>query len=106
MTKFCGKIGFAKTTETAPGVWTPQIEERSYTGDVTRNYRRWDNSEYANDNFNVTNTISIIADSYACECMGLMKYVTWMGTKWKISSIELQRPRLIISIGGVYDDPC
>lgn len=106
MTKFFGTIGFVRTKETAPGVWTPTTEERSYTGDVTRNYRRFDNGEYLNDNLNITNTISIVADSYAYECMGFMKYIVWMGTKWKISSIEVQRPRLIISMGGVYNDPC
>lgn len=106
MTKFYGKVGFVRTEKTAPGVWTPHKEERSYTGDVTRNYRRWDTSGNVNDDFNVTNTISIIADNYAYECMGLMRYVVWMGTKWKISSVEVERPRLLISIGGVYDDPC
>lgn len=103
MTKFCGKIGFVRTRETAPGVWTPQVEERSYTGDVTRNMRRWDSSEHLNDDFNVTNSISIVADPFLCECMGFIKYVKWMGTKWKVSSVELQRPRLILSIGGVYN---
>lgn len=103
MAKFCGKIGFVRTEKTAPGVWTPQIEERSYTGDVIRNYRRWDNNEYVNDDVNITNSISIIADKYAYECLGFMKYVDWMGTKWKISSVEIQRPRIIISMGGIYN---
>lgn len=105
MAKFCGKIGFAltKELEDQPGVWVDDIVEKSYTGDVIRNIRRWDNSQYVNDNLNVNNSISIIADSFACENAHCIKYVTWMGAKWKVSSIEIQRPRLILTIGGVYN---
>lgn len=104
MTKFCGKIGFIETKETSPGVWT-EVDpiEKSYTGDVTRNMRRWDQGQNVNDDFNITNSISIVADSYAYENLGIMRYVTWMGTKWKISSVEIERPRLILSIGGIYN---
>lgn len=104
MAKFCGRIGFLRTRETAPGVWTPKLEWRQYTGDIVRNYRRWDNNEYVNDDFNITNSISIVADSYAYECLGLMRCVEWMGSKWKISSVDVQRPRIIISMGGLYND--
>lgn len=104
MTKFCGKIGFINSTETYPGVWTNEFIEKSYTGDVTRNIRRWDNSEYVNDDFNVTNSISVVADSFAYENIGIMRYVKWMDTKWKISSVEINRPRLILNIGGVYNE--
>lgn len=104
MAKFCGQVGFMETTETVPGVWTEDIVERSYTGDVIRNGRRWDNSQYLNDNFNVNNSISIVADSFAIEHLHLIRYVTWMGAKWKVSSVEIQRPRLVLSISGVYND--
>lgn len=103
MAKFCGKIGFVESRETSPGVWTEEPIERSYTGDVTRNMRYWNQGQNLNDDFNVSNSISIVADNYLYEHLGIMKYVTWMGTKWKISSIEVQRPRLILSIGGVYN---
>ena len=104
MTKFYGKIGFIDNKETSPGVWTDTDPiERSYTGDVTRNMRRWDQTQYVNDDFNISNTISIVADSYIYEHLGLMRYVKWMGVKWKISSIEVERPRLILTIGGIYN---
>lgn len=103
MTKFCGKIGFVDTKQTSPGVYTPKAIEKSYTGDVIRNIRRWDSSEYLNDDLSVNNSISIVADSFAYENLYKLKYVRWMGAKWKVTSVEIQRPRLVLNIGGVYN---
>ena len=103
MNKFYGKIGYAITKETTPGVWVEQIVERSYYGDVIRNIRRLQSSENLNDDINVSNEISIVADAFANQNFHSMRYVQYMGTKWKVSSIEVKYPRLILSIGGVYN---
>ena len=103
MAKFYGAIGYGISEETTPGVWEEKIVERCYYGDLVRNTRRMQNSEYLNDNINISNEISIIADPYANENFHLMRYVTFMGTKWKINSVEVQYPRLILSIGDVYN---
>lgn len=103
MNKFYGKIGYAITKETTPGVWIEQIVERSYYGDVIRNIRRLQSSENLNDDINVSNEISIVADAFANQNFHSMRYVEYMGTKWKVSSIEVKYPRLILSIGGVYN---
>lgn len=103
MNKFYGKIGYAISEETVPGVWVEQIVERSYYGDVIRNIRRLQSSENLNDNINVSNEISIVADAFANQNFHSMRYVEYMGTKWKVSSIEVKYPRLILSIGGVYN---
>ena len=103
MNKFYGKIGYAISEETVPGVWVEQIVERSYYGDVIRNIRRLQNSENLNDDINVSNEISIVADAFANQNFHSMRYVEYMGTKWKVSSIEVKYPRLILSIGGVYN---
>ncbi len=103
MAKFYGAIGYGISKETVPGVWEDKIIERYYYGDLIRNTRRIQNSEYLNDNVNISNEISIIADPYANENFHLMRYVTFMGTKWKINSVEVQYPRLILSIGDVYN---
>lgn len=105
MTKFCGKVGYLSTMETSPGVWTEQIEERTYMGDVTRTTYRWDSGEHLNDNFNISNTISIVADTYAYQNLPAIKYVEWMGARWKVTNVEIQRPRLILTVGGVYNGP-
>lgn len=102
MTKYYGSIGFGETVETSPGVYTEQITERNYYGDVTRNIRALQSADQLNDNINVTNTISIVADPYANEHFYSMRYAVWQGIKWKISSVEVQYPRLLLTLGGVY----
>ena len=104
MAKFYGQIGYAETKETAPGVWREVITERTYTGDVLRNTRRWENSENLNDNLNVNNLISIVADAFAYQNFFAIRYIVWAGSKWKITNVEVQRPRLILTIGGVYNE--
>ena len=104
MAKFYGEIGFIKLEETAPGVWLPQTTTRTYAGDLPRNISRWStSSESTNDDLNINNQISIVADPYANENFHSMKYVIFMGTKWKINSVEVRYPRLVLNIGGVYN---
>ena len=103
MAKFYGCIGFAVTEETRPGVWEEEIKEKKYFGDITRNTKRYQTGEGLNDDVNITNEISIVADPFANENFQAMRYVEFMGTKWKINSVEIQYPRLILSIGGVYN---
>lgn len=103
MAKFYGKIGYASTVETKPGVYEEQIVERSYYGDLIRNTRRLQNADQVNDNVNISNEISIVADPYATNNFHTMRYAVFMGTKWKISNVEVSYPRLILTLGGVYN---
>lgn len=104
MAKFYGEIGYAVTVEMSPGVWDEQITERTYYGDLIRDTRRLQSSETLNDNINIANEISIVADPFANENFYSMRYVVFRGAKWKISNVEVQYPRLILTIGGVYND--
>lgn len=103
MAKFFGTIGYAVTSETKPGVYEEQIIEREYFGDVNRNIRKLENSEYLNDDINVSNEISIVSDPFANENFYSMRYAEFMGTKWKITSVEVKYPRLILTLGGIYN---
>ena len=103
MAKFCGVVGFAVTKETKPGVWSNVITERKYYGDVVSNVRRLQSSDQVNDDINVSNRISIMADAFANENFHSMRFVEYMGTVWKVSNVEVQRPRLILTLGGVYN---
>lgn len=103
MAKFFGKIGYAETVETTPGVWEEKITEREYFGDLIRNTRSLQSGEQLNDNINISNEISIVADPFAYENFHSMRYVEFMNAKWKISSVEVQYPRLILSVGGLYN---
>ena len=104
MARFSGKIGYAVQSETAPGVWTESIKERPYYGDILRNSRRLQSSGMMNDDIEISNRLSIIADPYAFENFHAMRYVKFMGSKWKISEAEVQYPRLILSLGGLYNE--
>ena len=103
MAKFYGKIGYANTVETKPGVYEEQIVERSYYGDLIRNTRRLQSADQVNDDINISNEISIVADPYATNNFHTMRYAVFMGTKWKISNVEVSYPRLILTFGGVYN---
>lgn len=103
MAKFYGIIGYGITEETTPGVWTDSIVERNYTGDVIKNYRKTSSGESINDNIDVSNNISILSDPFAMNHFHTIKYVKWMGAAWKVSTVEVQYPRLILTIGGVYN---
>jgi hypothetical protein len=104
MAKFYGIIGFGETVETRPGVWVEQITEKPYYGDLTRNTRKLQSSENLNDDINIANEISIVADPFANNNFHSMRYVEFMGAKWKISNVEVQHPRLILTIGGLYNN--
>lgn len=105
MAKFNGKIGYGENVETAPGVWTDNIVEIVYSGDVIRNSRTLTSGEKINDDLTVSNSISIVADAYANEHFFAIKYVEWAGTLWTVSEVEVQSPRLLLRLGGVYNGP-
>jgi hypothetical protein len=103
MAKFHGEIGYIKTVETSPGVYSEVVTEHIYTGDILRNNQRWENGEQVNPNIKISNRFSVVGDAYALENFQYMRYIKWMGTRWIISSIEIQRPRLILTVGEVYN---
>ena len=103
MAKFYGAIGYVETVETSPGVWEEQITERNYYGELVRNTSRFQISDQVNDNVNIANEISVIADPFATQNFHAMRYVEFMGAKWKITNVEVRYPRLILTIGGVYN---
>lgn len=104
MAKYFGHVGFVETVEKNPGVWKEDIVERTYSGDVIRNTYRWQtNSNSTNDDIGVSNQISILVDPYGYENFHKIRYIVWNNVKWKVSSIDVQYPRLILDLGGVYN---
>lgn len=103
MAKFYGEIGYGESVETAPGVWEDVIVEYQYYGDVLRNTRQLNTGENLNDDITVSNSISILADAYANEHFFAIRYIKWMGALWKITNVEVKSPRLILTVGGVYN---
>jgi hypothetical protein len=105
MARFYGEIGFGDTVETAPGVWEDVISERKFIGDVPRNTVQSTVNDEVNNDITLSNSVSIVGTSYAFANTRNMRYVRFEGELWTISSIEVQRPRLILTMGGVYNGP-
>lgn len=103
MAKFYGVIGYQVTEETEPGIFQENIIENTYIGDIIKNSRRLEQSNKVNDDINISNRISIIADPFANNNFHAMRYIEFMGAKWKIKEVEVEYPRLILSIGGLYN---
>ena len=80
-----------------------QITERTYFGDLTRNTRRLQTADQLNDNINIANEISIVADPYANDHFHAMRYVEFQGARWKITNVEVKYPRLLLTVGGLYN---
>ena len=106
MARFYGEVGYGEPVETPPesGVWNHEITEYKYQGDVVRNVRQLhENIDKTNADITVANSISIVADEYAIEHFFNIKYVRWSGVLWTVTSVEVRRPRLILTLGGVYN---
>jgi len=104
MAKFSGHIGFVISVSSVPGVYKDQATEANYYGDVIQDNRSWTQStDTLVGDIGIRNKISILANPFAFENISAMKYVVWMGKRWAITNIEVQYPRLILSIGGLYN---
>ncbi len=103
MAKYFGSVGYAEDVEISPGIVKEQIVTREYYGDIIRNNRRLENSDQINDDINITNQISIVSDPYAIDNFWKIRYVTFMGQKWKVKTVDVEFPRLILTLGGLYN---
>lgn len=102
MAKYYGHIGFATQVESEPGIWIDAIERRPYKGDILRSGRRYESSDNINDKFTINNSFSIISDAFLYSHIPAMRYIEYLGAKFKITSVDIERPRVTISVGGVY----
>lgn len=104
--KYYGKICFSRTVENAehPGLFEEEVTERNYFGDVIKLSRRWNDGNKINADLDISHQISIVSDPFAQENFVNIRYVEWLGKKWKISNVEIQYPRLILTIGGLYNE--
>lgn len=103
MAKFYGDIGFGTPVETKSGVYTTQIEERKYCGEILSSYRNTESSGSLSDNITMSNQISFLADRFAYDNFHAIQYVKFRDAKWKVTKIDLKDRRLILTVGGVYN---
>lgn len=104
MGRFYGKVGYAITVEKEHSIWEETIVERPYYGDILSSYSKWIDSGKINDDLRISEKISIVADPFACKNFSHIKYVIVMGVKWKVVQAEPARPRIILTLGGEYNE--
>lgn len=103
MAKFFGDVGFSSMVKTAPGVMAEQDVVRSYYGDEILISTKWNSGEKINDDLTATSKISIVADGFAYQNFSGIRWVKWLGQKWKVTSAQVERPRIILTLGEVYN---
>ena len=104
MARYHGYVGYAIDVEAYPGVWEEQISEHEYFGDVLKNRINMQLGSVVNAKITISNSISIIADPFAFEHVYAMRYVTYLGKKWSILNVSIERPRIILTLGGLYNE--
>ena len=104
MPKCSGLIGYALAVETRPGVWSEGMTDKPYIGEIVKDNRRIVDQGEVNGSINISNNISIISNRFMLENMAYMRYLTFNNSKWKISSVEIKPPRIIITLGGIYNE--
>lgn len=98
-------VGFSVSEETAPGVFEDKITEKKYYGDVTKDFRKTQGGDKVVGDISINNIFSIVADPFAFENLEFIKYLKYMGVAWTVESVEVQYPRLLISVGGRWNGP-
>lgn len=102
--KFVGKVGYAVDEETKPGIWKHKITEKDYVGDIIQLSTRWLNTSQVNEEISMANKIEIIADPFAFGNFSRIRYVEYMGQKWRVTSATpVGGPRISLNVGGVWN---
>lgn len=102
--KYYGNIGFVVTEETSPGVWSPTTVLKKYYGDMLRLMRNTTSGEHINDGLQFNSQISILCDPWFDEHLSQIKFVEFMNCRWKIASVDVNYPRINLTLGGLYNE--
>ena len=102
--KFFGNVGYVDTEETKPGVYEEVCTERPYYGDMDRMIGKWQSADKLVDDKRLNNEVSIVADEYAFKHFSSIHYVVIEGVKWNVDTITVSHPRLILEVGGLYNE--
>lgn len=103
MTRYYGTVGYVVTEETSPGVWTETTRKRKLRGDILTSSRRFEHGLGTNDNLVLSTRLSIVADKFVKENFSTIRWVEYLGVKWKVTNAELLYPRIILSLGERYN---
>lgn len=107
MARYYGEVGYGEPVQVRPGVWEDQITERSYRGEVKQNSRLVSIGDSIIGETRFQTTISILAgaEAFENEKYTAIRYIKWAGSVWTVTSVKVDRPRLILMLGEVYHGP-
>ena len=106
MARFHDKVGFMIGQDNQEtGKYEYQAVERAYYGRILEHTRRWESADSVNDDLTVANQIAITANDYAFQHASSIAYVRWMHGLWKVTSIRVKTPEIILTLGGVWNGP-
>lgn len=104
MAKLGTTIGFAISQEKSSGVFIEAIEERYYVGEIFKNTMSSYSNQSVNPNLSLSNKFSMLVDSFSKDNHQKIRYAVFWGSKWKVTNIEIEGKRLILTIGGKYNE--
>ena len=106
MARYYGEVGYAVQREVRPSVWEDEITERLYFGEtVERSYRFQTPQDQISNNLMLNTDFDIIADDFAIDHWSHIRYIVYGGTRWSVTSISVDRPRIHLKVGGIYNGP-
>lgn len=107
MAKFYGKIGYviSKEDEHRPGIWVDEVVERKYHGNMNRIINNVQPNDKMIKDIHLNMELEILADGFASQNFAYIRYVEYMNSKWEVTSVTVRRPRLVLTFGGIYNEP-
>ena len=105
MAQYSGMLGYVMPAkEDPPGIWKPSaVVEKLGRGDLIGQTINNEDVGGLSDGITINNQLSIIMDPFVNKNLESLKYVILYGTRWEIKSMTINRPRVILTLGGVYN---
>ena len=103
MSKFWGPIGINRgPVQTAPGILEVVIEELEVSGEMRQLQLRWPQARMQ-EGLSANHVLSIVTPEDSDIDFTEVVYIVWQSRKWSVTSIQYKRPRVELTLGGLYN---
>lgn len=103
MARYSGLVGYVTQEETVPGVWSPVENPRTMKGEIIRQSSTNPDHGKINSDISLNHRVSLWGDAYAFDSYYAIKWIQIDGRKWEVTSVEIKRPRIIVTVGGLWN---